>query len=513
MYSEFCRFSTDSFTTQITSLSSIFGLIQIQSDLKKCTAFVKKIKSGIYPTGKELSLPNSPIKTLNLTRYVEEVAAAIMEPTQKIKPSEIPGLVSLCVEMHRRYDGFASVLVPSLMLGVTGKGGEETLPKRLCLRVLTEFVLSGIITDLKSIVRMVSEAAGAPSDDDKDYVVTDANVVVTFAKSGGLEVVGVIPKSMRAECERLQNEVSGNGEGKIDVADQTAEGQEENSETNNVDHTTPFAPTLSNELIASAQAVIETYNSTTTHSRAVSPSILATLHKHCIGAYRTIANSYVSTHRRLVKLEKRCEQDRLLQGNLSEAREKGLTDARTLLENLKKSVETLSDVLDVSQPHLPLSDEDEDATDAEDGKGISVWTKNENDTDENLGPFDDEETRAFYCDVPDFVSIKPAALLGLNAVDLEKQKERNERQYGGLGCENDLEAIGDIRDLEAKDDDLVEENGDGDENTTNEEKADGESEDGGKLFLSVDCVMKFIPLLRSVFVSHGMSSQQRNSSL
>ena len=214
-----------------------------------------------------------------------------------------------------------------------------------------------------------------------------------------------------------------------------------------------------------------------------------------------------------MKLEKRCEQDRLLQGNLSEAREKGLTDARTLLENLKKSVETLSDVLDVSQPHLPLSDEDEDATDAEDGKGISVWTKNENDTDENLGPFDDEETRAFYCDVPDFVSIKPAALLGLNAVDLEKQKERNERQYGGLGGENDLEAIGDIRDLEAKDDDLVEENGDGDENTTNEEKADGESEDGGKLFLSVDCVMKFIPLLRSVFVSHGMSSQQRNSSL
>ena len=490
--------------------------IHTQSDLKKCTAFVKKIKSGTYPTLKELSLPNSPIKTLNLTRYVEEVAAAIMEPTQKIKPSDIPGLVSLCVEMHRRYDGFASVLVPSLMSGVTGNGDEETLPKRLCLRVLTEFVLNGIITDLKSIVRIVSEAAGAPSDDDKEYVVTDANVVVTFAKTGGVEVVGVIPKSMRVECERLQKEISGNGEGKIGVADQASEKQEDNAETTSADHATPFAPTLSHELVATAQAVIESYNCTTAYSRAVSPSILATLHKHCIGAYRTIVNSYLSTHRRLLKLEKRCEQDRLLQGTLGETREKGLIDARTLLENLKKSVETLSDVLDVDQPHLPSSDEDEDAAETVDGKGISLWTKNENDTDENLGPFDDEETRAFYCDLPDFLSTKPAALLGLNALDLEKQKERNERQYGGLGGEDETEdvAIDDIRDVDAKDDDLVAENEDGAENAaTTEEKADGESDDGGKLFSATGWVIKFISPLCSIFISHDMSSQQRYSSL
>ena len=60
---------------------------KLKSDLKKCTAFVKKIKAGQYPTPKEMELPNNAIKTLNLTRYVEEVANALLEPTTKVKAS------------------------------------------------------------------------------------------------------------------------------------------------------------------------------------------------------------------------------------------------------------------------------------------------------------------------------------------------------------------------------------------------------------------------------------------
>ena len=61
---------------------------KLKSDLKKCTAFVKKIKAGQYGTPKEImDLPNGPIKTLNLTRYVEEVAGALLDPTTKVKGS------------------------------------------------------------------------------------------------------------------------------------------------------------------------------------------------------------------------------------------------------------------------------------------------------------------------------------------------------------------------------------------------------------------------------------------
>ena len=459
-----------------------------QSDLKKCTAFVKKIKSGAYPTSTELSSPNNPIKTLNLTRYVEEVAAAIIEPSQKIKPSDVPGLVLLCVEMHRRYDGFASVLVPSLMSSVTGQGSEDenTLPKRLCLRILTEFVLHGIITDLKPIIKIVSDAAGAT--DGKEYVVTDPNLVVTFAKTGGLELTGVVPRTFRAECEKLQKEIDGKGEGLIDMiresgVDQTSEpNQEEKSNIENTDLETPFVPSLPIKFITEARSIIDEYNSITSNSVAVPKPTSNILHTHCDGAYRSLSNSYLATHKRLLKLEKRCDQDRLLQGNLSEAREKGLTDARTLLENLKKSVDTLSDILDVDPPVLQSSDDDEEGNaESGDGKGISLWTKNENDTDENLGPFDDEETRAFYCDVPDLLSTKPAALLGLSPADLEKQKERNERQYGGLGGGDEAEDVAmEVDEVDTKDADPEESNEDDAEDAAMDEKADGETEEGGK---------------------------------
>lgn len=387
--------------------------------------------------------------------------------------------------MHRRYDGFAAVLIPSLMASVTGNAeeGENTLPKRLCLRVLTEFVMHGIITDLKSIVKIVSEAAGAPSDDNKEYVVTDANIVVTFAKTGGHEILGVVPRAMRVKCEKLQKEVSEKELGKVGVtdADQAPGEQSETKQEGNApdDVENPFVPALSEKLIANAQSAIEGYNSTAPRVRAAPQTTSTTLRTHCLGAYRTLSNSYLATYRRLLKLEKRCEEDRLLQGSLSEAREKGLSDARTLLENLKKSVETLSDVLDVDPPALPSSDEEEDNAQAADGKGISLWTKNENDNDENLGPFDDEETRAFYCDVPDFLETKPAALLGLNPADLEKQKERNSRQYSGLGGGDESEDVAmEVEDVETAD--TVEEANDDVEDATMEDNAEDETEDGGE---------------------------------
>ena len=96
------------------------------------------------------------------------------------------------------------------------------------------------------------------------------------------------------------------------------------------------------------------------------------------------------------------------------------------MDTLKKSVETLSDALDVDVPVL----EEEEATDEASGKGIELWSKNNEGRDEKLGPFDDEETRSFYCDVPDLLSTKPAALLGLKPEDVEKMKERNARVYG-----------------------------------------------------------------------------------
>jgi len=382
-------------------------------------------------------------------------------------------MVMLCVHMHLRYPNFAEILIPSLLSAVSNNGGggggvgadgEWGLPRRTCFRLLVEFVLHGIITDIRPIAKLIVDAAGAPSEEGKEYAVTDANLIVTFAKVGGNEILGAVPRSVNREVERLIMEVEGKGEGNLvlvtepevavavpseqteaskDAGGDRQKPDDEKSSTIEKEASlleTPFVVTLSNEFRRKCQSTIDDFNSTVPHSRAVPPSATSTLLRHTLGAFRSLSNSLVATHRRLLKLEKRCDQDRLLQGNLSDAREKGLNDARSLMESLKKSVEALSEALDVDAP--VLDEEQASNVESSDGKGIELWSRN-NAGDENLGPFDDEETRSFYCNVPDLLSTKPPALLGINANDLEKLKERNSRVYGGNSGE-EVEEKGDM---------------------------------------------------------------------
>ena len=72
----------------------------LKSDLKKCTAFVKKIKTG----GAWSMRPDDIVRdvsTLNLSRYVEEVVAAILEA--KLKLTDIPVVIALCKAMYAQW--------------------------------------------------------------------------------------------------------------------------------------------------------------------------------------------------------------------------------------------------------------------------------------------------------------------------------------------------------------------------------------------------------------------------
>ena len=93
--------------------------------------------------------------------------------------------------------------------------------------------------------------------------------------------------------------------------------------------------------------------------RAIAPEISNKFLGHCVGAYDFLSKSLVNTDTKLQKMEKRCEQDRLLAGSLTEAREKGLQDARKLRESLDKSVDAMSDILDLPLPKLEKEAEEE----------------------------------------------------------------------------------------------------------------------------------------------------------
>jgi regulator of nonsense transcripts 2 len=73
--------------------------------------------------------------------------------------------------------------------------------------------------------------------------------------------------------------------------------------------------------------------------RTVEQSVTDAARNHCMGAFYSLSESLAQAHVTLQKMQKKCEQDRLVLGTFTEAREKGLKDAGLLKESLFKCVE------------------------------------------------------------------------------------------------------------------------------------------------------------------------------
>lgn len=440
---------------------------KLKTDLKKCTAFVKKIKSGSAWSMRPAELQKD-LATLNLSRYVEEVAGSILETKPKL--ADIPVIVALCAAMHERYTDFMPNLTPGLWNVVQGKGAvtpDTTKLRRIYIRLLTEFLLHGLVPESKQLVACIAEATGGK---DGSYAVQDANLVVAFGKAAGFEIFGGTPQFIQAamslirkEHERFEKYQENNMPGADTTG--TADAVEEEPKTSNQASSSDEPLFVSSGLLEKATELVEKVQGVL-GERGVTPEISEVFTVYCMGAYKTLATSLVQSHTKLQKIEKRCEQDRLLSGTLAEAREKGLADARKLKESLQKSVETLSDVLG---QHVPVLEEDQD--DAEEGSsGIEVWTKTGGDDENDFGPYDDEETRAFYCDIPDLLATTPAGLLGMTPEAIEVQKAANIKKYGAEAQpemeEGDtIVAPASMEELEAEE---------------NEMDADGEDDEGDK---------------------------------
>lgn len=366
----------------------------LKADLKKCTAFVKKIKSGSIYSSKRADVL-ADVASLNLSRYVEEVVAALLESRPKV--AELPIMSTVCQAMYARYPEFLPNLLPNLWNVVLGKiKTPDPKVRRLYVRLLTDFVIYGMISIDGKLLKCVTEWTGAAA----NYAVSDAVAVTAFCRAAGFEILGITSTSVAAAIQLIESENA--------------------SKESSTTETTP-----NTELIQQAVEIVAQLQPVLKKQRAVPAQTTEILSQYCLGAYQTLSTSLVATHRKLGKLEKRCEQDRLLSGALTATRESGLADARKLAESLQKTVEALSDCLNQPVPDLI---EEEDDTEVNAGSGVEVWTK-ESGT-EHLGPFDDEETRAFYCDIPDLLTTIPPALLGISEEEIERRKEENIQKYG-----------------------------------------------------------------------------------
>ncbi|KAL6247761.1 mRNA decay protein [Rhinocladiella similis] len=142
----------------------------LDSSLKKNTAFIKRLRTGISSSGQDTFL--AEVRTLSLQKYLSEIISATAEGLSKLKTaSEVAAAVEIVSALHQRFgpEEYTKKLAWLLGKGLTPpdkaqvklwtpevreREEKERLQRhRILLRVVTEFWVCGILRGLDDVER------------------------------------------------------------------------------------------------------------------------------------------------------------------------------------------------------------------------------------------------------------------------------------------------------------------------------------------------------------------------
>lgn len=171
------------------------ALRQLDSSLKKCTGFLRKIRSsGIT----EESVPAlcHEAQSLNLSRYISEVVAAITET--KLRSADVEHVGVLCGELHRRYEDFITQLVAALstvILSSTSNGTAKELGSRKAsMRLLVEVFVLGMMADVSPVTAVLKHLVRSPKDSREDAL-NNLGIIASFVRTGGRTMLLKVPST------------------------------------------------------------------------------------------------------------------------------------------------------------------------------------------------------------------------------------------------------------------------------------------------------------------------------
>ena len=132
---------------------------KLKSDLKKTTAFVKKVR---LITSEGLLQCIRDVQTLNLTLYISEIVSAIVETN--FKATDVPNVIKLCNELHIRYSDFTGPLLgglkESLLSPPDNDDSGSGKKKRIQIRMLIELFQIGVFTEENFFSTLLKDLTG-----------------------------------------------------------------------------------------------------------------------------------------------------------------------------------------------------------------------------------------------------------------------------------------------------------------------------------------------------------------
>lgn len=321
---------------------------KLDSSLKKNTAFVKKIKNFSSP---HVDSYLKDMSGLNLSKYISEIAAAIVE--SKLKMIDVPAAVKLCSILHQTYTEFSQHLFENWQKALAVRIGEK-IPNpsklRVDLRFYADLLQAGVFSNKNALSLLGSVLTTLINMDKEEHF--NIAIILSFCKHCGDDYAGLIPRKMKELSTKYAMEI-------------------------------PKSSFLPPEKQQNVRALLKDY-------------------------YISLSKHLVKDHIELQNFEK--QNLRILQtkGELSQERKDKLEQLQSAYEKLIANTQNFSDILDEDMPvlrsqTLPKGDENMIVT----GSGTDL-----DDTTNNVeNIWCDIETQKFYCDLPELTVFLPTAFL------------------------------------------------------------------------------------------------------
>lgn len=176
---------------------------RLDSSLKRNTAFVKKIKQF---TATHLDALLKDMAALNLTKYISEISAALVEA--KLKMTDVNAAITLCCRLHCVYSDFSHAFFENWQKVLTIKPTEAIANPsklRVDLRLFAELIAVGIFSNKSGLPLLGTVLTNLISQDKEDH--SNLSIILSFCRHCGEEYAGLVPSSILIASKSSSSDV------------------------------------------------------------------------------------------------------------------------------------------------------------------------------------------------------------------------------------------------------------------------------------------------------------------
>ncbi|XP_005093367.2 regulator of nonsense transcripts 2 isoform X2 [Aplysia californica] len=348
---------------------------KLDSSLKKNTAFIRKVRNLTESQKDSLC---KELLGLNLTKYIGEVAGAIIEA--KLKMSDVPCASQVCGLLHQRYADFSHALIEVFNKFLLSKKDEKisnASKYRVDLRFLGELIACGVFTAKEGLPILANQLSILVSSDRDEH--NYLPIITSFCKHCGEDYMGIVPRKYRLLSEKFG----------LDV---------------------PKSQLLPSDRQKGCRNLLKDY-------------------------YSSLIKHVTAAHRDLKMHEKQNRKIMQTKGEVSTERREAHEAAFNTFQKLSSSAAVLADLLDEDMPEFQQEDGGEDGN-----RGLDIFNPLKDaefqyEGDKTL--FEDEDTRSFYETLPDLRAFIPGILYR----DSENISAKDDLKNADTGLEEEMDQL------------------------------------------------------------------------